>query len=90
MPHDPFQSLIRVNAPQLHCAKSAPCLLWFIVVPRAGLNVQHCSAEEAAPERPLCTYESVVCKACTRIHFVNRLTGKLLGEPETDIPAERS
>ena len=32
------------------------------------------------PGAPLCSYETVTCKACTRIHFVNRLTGKLPGE----------
>ncbi|WP_367116388.1 hypothetical protein [Bradyrhizobium sp.] len=51
--------------------------------PRTGLNVQHRLAEEASPDDPQCTYETVVCNACTRIHFINRETGKLLGEPET-------
>jgi hypothetical protein len=27
-----------------------------------------------------CTYETVVCQACSRLHFINRATGKLLGE----------
>lgn len=50
--------------------------------PRTGLNVQHWQAEEPSPDDPQRTYESIVCNACTRIHFVNRRTGKLLGEPE--------
>jgi hypothetical protein len=25
-------------------------------------------------------YESVTCPACKRLHFVNKITGKLLGE----------
>jgi hypothetical protein len=28
-------------------------------------------------------YESVICKACTRLHFINRKTGKLLGYPDS-------
>ena len=46
--------------------------------PRTGLNVQHWIAEPAANE-PQCTYVSVVCPACTRLHFINRSTGKTLG-----------
>jgi hypothetical protein len=56
--------------------------------PRTGLNVQHWLAEEVSPGDPQCTYEAVVCKACTRLHFINRATGKLLGEPES--PAANS
>jgi hypothetical protein len=56
--------------------------------PGTGLNVQHWIAEEPAPGASLATYETVVCKACTRLHFINRTTGKLLGEtePATDPP----
>jgi len=46
--------------------------------PRTGMNVQHWLAEPATDD-PRPVYESVVCKACTRIHFINSLTGKLLG-----------
>jgi hypothetical protein len=49
--------------------------------PRTGLNVQHW-LEEPKPGDPYRTYESVVCKACTRLHFINRSTGTLLGEEE--------
>jgi len=48
--------------------------------PRTGLNVQHWSADQVEPDDPQCTYETIVCHACARIHFVNRSTGKLLGE----------
>jgi len=27
-------------------------------------------------------YETVVCNACTRLHFINRKTGRLLGQKE--------
>jgi len=43
------------------------------------MNVQHW-LEEAKPREQHPVYESVVCKACTRIHFINCATGKLLGE----------
>ena len=48
--------------------------------PRTGMNVQHW-LEEAKPGDPS-TYETVICKACTRLHFINRHTRKLLGEKE--------
>ncbi|MBV8699431.1 MAG: hypothetical protein JO052_16465 [Bradyrhizobium sp.] len=47
--------------------------------PRTGMNVQHWLAEPD-PGDPRLVYESVVCKACTRIHFINSSTGKLLGD----------
>ncbi len=47
--------------------------------PRTGLNVQHW-LDEPAPSDSRSTYESVICKACTRLHFINRSTGALVGE----------
>jgi hypothetical protein len=44
--------------------------------------VQHWIAEEARPDDPHCTYETLVCKACTRLHLTNRAIGKLLGDVE--------
>ena len=45
--------------------------------PTIGMNVQHWSDEgNDVPENE---YDTVVCPACTRLHFVNRKTGKLLG-----------
>jgi hypothetical protein len=29
-------------------------------------------------------YESLTCPSCTRLHFVNRKTGKLLGQKESE------
>lgn len=51
--------------------------------PRTGMNVQHWRAEEVTPDTPLGLYDAVPCHACARIHFINRVTGKLLGEQET-------
>ncbi len=48
------------------------------------MNVQHWMAEEVTPDTPLGVYDSFVCNACARIHFVNRLTGKLLGDTENE------
>jgi len=28
------------------------------------------------------SYESVTCPACTRLHLVNKITGKILGDKE--------
>jgi len=50
--------------------------------PHTGFNVQHWLANEPAPDDPQCTYETVVCQACSRIHFINRSNGKLLGEKD--------
>jgi len=50
--------------------------------PRTGLNVQH-QLDESKPDDSKCTYESVMCKACTRLHFINRSTGRLLGQDGT-------
>jgi hypothetical protein len=44
------------------------------------MNVQHWIAEAPAPgEEARATHETVVCKACTGLHFIDRSTGKLLG-----------
>lgn len=49
--------------------------------PQTGLNVQHWLADE--PDDLIGTiYKPVVCQACTKLHFVNISTGKLLGEAE--------
>jgi hypothetical protein len=47
---------------------------------RTGMYVQLWLAEEVSPDAPACTYETVMCKACGRLHFINRRTGKLLGD----------
>ena len=70
------------------CGKSKPATLAARILavmrdllfkcPRTGLNVQYWIAEPAANE-PQWTYVSVVCPACTRLHFINRSTGKTLG-----------
>lgn len=51
--------------------------------PHTGLNVQHRLDDEAPSAGPGAAYETVVCPACTRLHFVNKSTGRLLGERDT-------
>jgi hypothetical protein len=48
--------------------------------PRTTMKVQAWLAEEtsSAPQRP--SFEAVTCPACTQLHFINRSTGKLLGD----------
>jgi hypothetical protein len=48
--------------------------------PRTGLNVQHWLAEDATPDDSRGSFDPVVCKACSWLHFINRSSGKLLGE----------
>jgi hypothetical protein len=46
--------------------------------PNTGLNVQGWSAEDASDEPE--SYEAMTCTACGQLHFVNRDTGKVLGD----------
>jgi hypothetical protein len=46
------------------------------------MNVQHRLADEAVPGDQRCTYETVLCQACGRLHFINRSSHRLLGEKE--------
>jgi len=48
--------------------------------PRLGTNVQHWLPETSPDEPSSNAYASVVCLACTRLHFIHKQTGKLLGE----------
>ena len=43
-----------------------------------GIRVQHW-LDDDDPTRPGDYYQSIVCPACARLHFVNRKTGRLLG-----------
>ena len=47
--------------------------------PRLGTNVQHWLPETPPEDEPNSNaYASVVCLACTRLHFIHKETGKLL------------
>ncbi len=47
--------------------------------PKTSMNVQAWLHDEPAPDQ-LRDFEIVTCPACTQMHFVNRATGKLLGD----------
>jgi hypothetical protein len=46
--------------------------------PNTGMNVQHLLVD--SPDDAEGSYMSVVCQACTKLHFINKSSGKLLGE----------
>jgi hypothetical protein len=46
--------------------------------PNTGLHMQGWSAEDVSDDRE--TYEAMTCTACRQLHFVNRATGKVLGD----------
>jgi hypothetical protein len=43
------------------------------------MNVQVRMPKATPADRPD-SYEAVTCPACTRLHLVNKITGKILGE----------
>jgi hypothetical protein len=47
--------------------------------PQLGTNVQHWLPDSTPEDEPN-SYVSVPCLACTRLHFIHKETGKLLGE----------
>lgn len=57
------------------------CIMTSIIFkcPRIGMNVQHRLVADD-PQASDGEYEPVECPACTRLHFVNKKSGKLLGE----------
>ena len=46
--------------------------------PRTGMKVQTLLSKQAANEQR--SYEIVTCPACTQFHFINKVTGKTLGD----------
>jgi hypothetical protein len=48
--------------------------------PQTGMMVQHWLEDEWPSHED--AYEPVECPACTRLHFIHRTTGKLLGKNE--------
>ena len=48
--------------------------------PVTGLNIQWMAEEIPPEESPIRSYTGIVCPACTRLHFVDLSTGKLLAE----------
>jgi RNase P subunit RPR2 len=48
--------------------------------PNTRLNVQGWSAEDVSDEPN--SYVTITCTACGQLHFVNRTSGKVLGDRE--------
>ena len=48
--------------------------------PASGLNVQHQTDDD--PDISENEYVGVMCPACTKMHLLNRKTGKLLGQDD--------
>jgi hypothetical protein len=46
--------------------------------PTTGLNVQGWFADDPSGDKDE-VYETVKCLACTQVHLINRLTGRVLG-----------
>jgi len=46
--------------------------------PATGLNVQHQLDDD--PDISDNEYEGIMCPSCTKMHLLNRKTGKLLGQ----------
>ena len=67
---DPARRLCLVNRMGRHILFKCPQL---------GTNVQHWLPETTPEDEPN-AYVSVVCLACTRLHFIHKETGKLLGK----------
>jgi hypothetical protein len=50
--------------------------------PTTKFNVQHwLEDDEDIPDNE---YQGIVCPACTGLHFLNRKTGRVLGQDEPD------
>jgi hypothetical protein len=62
-----------------------PTLLF--TCPKTLMKVQHWL--DGGEDTPDNEYESVVCKACTRLHFINRKTGRLLGQEDEQPDGQR-
>ena len=63
-------------------AKSLPSWLLVDRCPATGLKVQGWRADEPPSENDRASYEAVICTACTRVRFVNRKTGRSIGDDE--------
>lgn len=64
-----------------HSKLKPSCAMAHFVIrcPRTSSNVQVWVSESTSIPKTD-EYEGVICPACTRLHFVHKLSGKLLGE----------
>ena len=52
---------------------------FILTCPNTNMSVGHCFDDEDE-DAPDTEYEAITCPACTRVHFINRKTCKLLGQ----------
>lgn len=75
--YDRLEALRMETGPFFSCLPYPPACAATSYSNVHGLNVQHWLADE--PDDPIgTTYKPVVCQACTKLHFINFSTGKLL------------
>ena len=73
--------LRQINAPDYLAASHRKMDKLIFRCTRTGMNVQ-IEKPEMAPTDHADSYESVTCPACTRIHLINKATGRMLGDNE--------
>ena len=79
--YPPGPELTEIKTERRAVVRLTSCMSNFVFkCPQTGMNVQHRQADEPVPGR--CTYETVLCQACGRLHFINRSSHRLLGEKE--------
>ena len=54
--------------------------------PSTNLNVQHWRDDDDEDVSDN-EYEAITCKACARLHLINRKTGKVLGQEDGAAPS---
>jgi hypothetical protein len=50
--------------------------------PSTKLDAQYSLDDDKKDDVSDTEYEAVTCKACAKVHLINRKTGKLLGRPD--------
>jgi hypothetical protein len=60
-------------------------LIFCFAVRRTGMNVSHWVDDDAPGWEDPLYYDAVPCPACALLHFINRSTGKLLGDKKTSL-----
>jgi hypothetical protein len=73
--------LRQINAQGCTTASTLKMVRLIFRCTQTGMNVQIEMPVLAPTDHPD-SYESVTCPACTRIHLVNKTTGKMLGDNE--------
>ena len=51
--------------------------------PVTNIRIQHW-LDDYDPSKPGDCYQSIICQSCARLHFINRKTGRVLGQKEAD------